>query len=327
MNGFTCKGKNGAGKSSRRSPHGFTLVELLVVIAIIGTLIALLLPAVQAAREAARRAQCANNLKQIALAIANYETSFLLYPPGRVGCDGHNFSGQCPLLENKVGTSGFVMLLPFLEQQALYELFDFDDGPWAYTSTWVDKNREAIARRVAGLVCPSSEASPHAQTTSIGSYYSTGDAEAAVGNYAFVAGSLSWVDDMSDAKYGNNGVFYYLASHRVRDVTDGLKNTMLVGEVTAPDLPNSSNIWTRSVRFMDCHRSTYNPINTPPGEGDVYTEYGLKVNGAFGSRHPGGAQFAFGDGHVAFLSENIDWLFYQALATRSGGEDIGGLRY
>ena len=113
-----------------RRNTAFTLVELLVVIAIIGILVALLLPAVQMAREAARRTECSNNLRQIGLALVQYEAANECYPPGRMGCDGMNFdvcAGDKGF--ERPGTSGFVMLLPMLEQQNLYdELGGFQKG-------------------------------------------------------------------------------------------------------------------------------------------------------------------------------------------------------
>ena len=107
---------------------GFTLVELLVVIAIIGILVALLLPAVQAAREAARRTQCQNNLKQLGLAALNHEGTHKHLPPGRMGCDGAA-NLNCSPGEWSRAASGFLPMLPFLEEPALYDSIDFDDGP------------------------------------------------------------------------------------------------------------------------------------------------------------------------------------------------------
>ena len=134
---------------------GFTLVELLVVIAIIGILVALLLPAVQAAREAARRVQCANNMKQIALALCAYETGYGVYPPGRVGYDKGSRGRK------EVGTSALVLILPQLELQNIYDLFNFRNGPWGYNSTWfLGTNAAAIAARPSVYVCPSDESPP-----------------------------------------------------------------------------------------------------------------------------------------------------------------------
>ncbi len=303
---------------------GFTLIELLVVIAIIGILIALLLPAVQAAREAARRAQCTNNLKQIGLALANYEVSFKCYPPGRVGCDGD--PSRCPAAASRVGTSALVTILPFMELQTLYDSFDFSDGPWTYNGTWVTKNADAIGQTVPTYLCPSDDSEPYANplTFATASHYNTQGREAATGNYSPVAGS-SGVTASSTVKYAGDGMFYYLKAHRIRDVTDGLSKTMFVGEVVASHTEESSNVWSRAVRLMDCQRTTYNPLNTKPGEPEYYSAYGFKVNAAFASKHPMGANFVFGDGHVDFITDNINLLTYRALSTRRGGEPIGNL--
>jgi len=300
-----------------RRRSGFTLVELLVVIAIIGVLIALLLPAVQAAREAARRMQCANHLKQIALGIASYETSCGMFPPGRVG---HDLAGTEPYTQ--VGTSGFVVILPQIEQQVLYDMFDFRDGPWTYTATWyLTTNGRAIGERPSVYVCPSDDSEPYAQTTVVGGAYVTDGKPAATGSYALVAGTIGAAGGLSQAmKYNNTGLFFYNTPLKVGDVTDGLSRTMFVGEVVEGHTLDSSNIWSRNLRAMDTSRSTSNPLNTWPGEPIYMTNYGLKVNGAFASRHPGGVNFAFGDGHVQFVEENIALDVYHSLATRDGGE-------
>jgi len=300
------------------SRRAFTLVELLVVIAIIGVLVALLLPAVQAAREAARRMECASNLKQIALAVNGYEGAYKVFPPGRVGYDGSASPGV-----HKVGTSGLVMILPYLEQQAVYDRFDFTDGPWSYSDDWYEgTNGDAIAQRPKVYVCPSDDSEPFSLDTVVGGTYEI-DGKAATGSYALVEGThgAGVKGTLYDAiKYDNTGVFYYIETMKVSDVTDGLNHTMLVGEVVEAHTLNSSNIWSRGLREMDTLRSTSNPLNTWPGEGVVITRYGLRVNGAFASRHPGGANFAFGDGHVEFLEENIALDVYRALSTRDGNE-------
>jgi len=97
---------------------------------------------------------------------------------------------------------------------------------------------------------------------------------------------------------------------------------MVLGEVVDGHTQNSSNIWTRAIRFMDCQRSTDNPLNSMPGSPVVTTQYGLRVNVAFASRHPSGCQFAFGDGRVAFLGESINPAVYMALSTREGDEAV-----
>jgi len=319
-------------RENRDSPRGFTLVELLVVIAIIGILVALLLPAVQAAREAARRMQCGNNVKQIALALASYEGSFGTYPPSRVGRDGSSGVNQ-----ERVGTSALVLILPQLELQATYDLFNFDDGPWVSGETgWyapTNSNRAALAQRPDVYVCPSDDSEPFtkrevAACTAWG--FTTENCPMATGSYATVAGTYGAgtigqgqpTITLTDAKSRNDGVFFYLSRIKIEDITDGLTSTIFVGETVENHTADSSNMWTKGNRETETHRSTSNSLNTWPGEGQCITSYGWRVNGAFASRHPGGANFGFGDGHVEFLEENIALYVYQALSTRARGEVV-----
>lgn len=314
----------------QRRPRGFTLVELLVVIAILGILTALLLPAVQAAREAARRMQCASNLRQIGQALLNYEVQLGRFPPGRIGCDGIGVEKRCDPQKPReyVGTSGFVMILPFLEKVDLYESFDFNLGPWIDATIWVRNNSEAIAARPKVFVCPSDDSEPFSEDPAFVPWYYTRGYPAATGNYAFVAGKYgAWNGLGGDSssflvKYGNTGVFVYKVSYCTRDITDGLSNTLFVGEVVDAHTLESSNIWTRGVREMDTMRSTSNPMNTKTGGPVFIDRYEIQVNGAFASRHPGASNFVFGDGRVRLLSEAIDMEVYQALSTRCGGELI-----
>jgi prepilin-type N-terminal cleavage/methylation domain-containing protein/prepilin-type processing-associated H-X9-DG protein len=311
-----------AARQRRFISAGFTLVELLVVIAIIGILVALLLPAVQAAREAARRAQCTNNLKQIVLAIANYESTSKTYPPGRMGCDcwTGNVCGNRPD-STRPGTSGFVMILPQMELQGLYDSFnDFQLGAvypatgcggTADTAGWNTGIAQYLLVRPKAYVCPSDTSEPNRGS-------------AATGSYALVHGSrgpTNGIDQML-VKHYNTGVFNYRTVYRTSDVTDGLSNTMFAGEVIEAHTADSSNRWLVGSRHTDSLRSTDNPLNTPPSTGVVVTLYGNRVNGAFASRHPNGAMFAFGDGHVNFFSENIDLTVYRALSTRAEGEAV-----
>lgn len=299
--------------------RGFTLIELLVVIAIIAILVALLLPAVQQAREAARRSQCKNNLKQIGLALANYEQTHQIYPPGRLGCDGIS-TGPCNGNPNytRVGISAFVLLLPELEASTLYQQFDPDLLAWGMGTAWVAPNKAALETRPPFMICPSDVSQPFLSAAS-------GAIDAATGSYALVHGTRGPSNGISPTmKVYNTGPFNYKTPYRARDITDGLSNTMFVGEVFESHTPESQNIWTVAGRHEHCLRTAENPINTPPGTGIVTAPYGVNLNGAFGSRHVGGSHFAFGDGHVAFLGENISLTIYKALATRQGGEVVDG---
>ena len=310
---------------NHKACSGFTLVELLVVIAIIGILIALLLPAVQAAREAARRMQCGSNMKQIALALVAYENNFGHFPPSRVGCDGS--SSYCNSAYERSGASGLVMILPQVEQQVIYDMFDFDAGPWipgSFGIDWLTTNANAIAQRPAVYVCPSDDSEPYSQKTLNTEGIDYANTPIATGSFALVAGSLGAEGGKAslEIKYENNGVFIYFYPMCSQDITDGLSKTMFVGEVVESHTNDSSNIWSYGNRELDIHRSTSNPLNTWPAEGATIDMYGLHINGAFASRHPGGANFAFGDGHVQFLGENIDFNLYQYLSTRADGENV-----
>jgi prepilin-type N-terminal cleavage/methylation domain-containing protein/prepilin-type processing-associated H-X9-DG protein len=300
-----------------RDRGAFTLVELLVVIAIIGILISLLLPAVQSAREAARRSQCTNNLKQLLLGIENYESARKRYPPGRNGCDGItnapcNGSATGP---HRNGGSGWLLVLPYLEMAALQETCTVATDPAkAPDDEYYTPTAQTLAERPDAFVCPSDSAEPF--------YKPTGTTQA-TGSYVFVHGKQGPDQGISGAmKVGNTGLFVYMKSFTKQECIDGLSNTMALGEVYDGHLDRWPNRWTLASRHEDNLRSTVNPINTPAGQGVTTSPYGVPLNGAMGSRHPGGAMFAFADGRVVFLRESISLTIYQALSTRKGGEAI-----
>jgi prepilin-type N-terminal cleavage/methylation domain-containing protein len=319
--------------------NAFTLVELLVVIAIIGVLVALLLPAVQAAREAARRMSCANNLKQIGLALHGYADTLLAFPPAIIGCDSGPQRGKpgepChdTMIEargfHRTGNSGFIGLLPYLELQNLFAQFDFKDGgPWQWVSGIQVKltpaNVAAVTTRPGVLVCASDLSMPDLEHTS---RPNTMGHRVAVASYAFMAGTyglqLPSPDDLDRTKLNNTGPFTYVHARSPAEMRDGLSNTLFVGEVIGSDTEASQNIWTYGFRYQSSFRSSNNPINTQPGKGlQVFSSWGTGVNGAFGSNHPGGAMFVIGDGSVRFVSDDIALAIYQALSTRKGGETI-----
>jgi type II secretory pathway pseudopilin PulG len=304
-----------------------------VVITIIGVLIALLMPAVQAAREAVRRASCANNLKQIALGLAHYQEATGLYPPGRMGCDGWT-GGPCSILGTPVpgskrpGTSGFLMILPQLEQEPLYRQFEpFAKGA-VYPSQPGDKAdgttdgwqttaiTQALAVRPSVFVCMSDRSEPMNGSCSTGSY-------------ALVQGSNgpTYGIDQVRVKHYNNGTFLYKTMRSPTDVRDGLSNTFFVGETIDAHTDESANCWAMGCRHLDSMRSTDNPLNTKPGTGTVIDLYGYKANGAFASQHPSGGQFAFGDGRVVFIADTIALPVYRALSTIYGEESVSGEDY
>jgi prepilin-type N-terminal cleavage/methylation domain-containing protein/prepilin-type processing-associated H-X9-DG protein len=308
--------------SASRGRSAFTLVELLVVIAIIGVLVALLLPAVQAAREAARRSSCQNNLKQIGLALHNHHDVFLQFPAGRFGCDGSG-PGDCGTLSAtsiyRGGSSGFVATLQYMELDTLYKTLGTVEAnvPWPTTdnTTWRVTNK-ALEQRPKVLVCPSDTAQPFVANTGAGPTLN-----AAIGSYAFVTGTNGPSQGISAAvKYTNTGLFVYRNPKRMAEITDGTSNTLAVGEVYDGHLANNQNIWSVGSRHTHCLRSTQNPINTKPGTGITYTDGSQLRNGAFMSRHPGGAQFLLADGSVRFLSQNVDIVPYRAASTIQGSE-------
>jgi prepilin-type N-terminal cleavage/methylation domain-containing protein len=305
-------------------PHcvrAFSLVELLVVIAIVGTLVALLLPAVQAARESARRATCSNHQKEVGLAILNYEASHGVFPAGRLGCDDsgetHDIAVCPPGLppEKKTGASGFVEILPQLEQRPLYDRLDVHQGGlWNRNvddlGWYRDRGKCRGVKEHLGLfVCPSEQAEPLSEVYA--------PVLASTSSYAFVHGSLGPNAPTEIAKFENNGMFLYVHRRLAKQVLDGLSNTMMLGEVTLSDTWESSNTWSYALVNADCLRNTANPLNTRPGAGQHLIE---RQNGAFSSWHPGGALFCYTDGHVGFVSEDVELAVYRGASTINGDE-------
>jgi prepilin-type N-terminal cleavage/methylation domain-containing protein/prepilin-type processing-associated H-X9-DG protein len=294
----------------------FTLIELLVVIAIIAVLIGLLLPAVQKVREAANRTKCSNNLKQIALAIAAYEQVNQRYPHGRYGCDGIN-TDVCydvPDVERN-GESGFVQILPMLEQDNIFKLFDPNDPPYSPIPTSITGNNLlGILSRPPMYKCPSDPSLPTFD------YFVTANITS---SYAFVHGKYGPDEGIADTmKMNNTGMFNYKRFHVLSELKDGTNGMMIVGETYQADSDESPNVWSNASRHEASLRSTCNPVNTLPGTGITTSPYGIPLNGAFGSHHIRGANFAFADGHVQFISNNIALDIYKAMSTKDGGESF-----
>lgn len=327
-------------RSSRRYHIGFTLVELLVVIAIIGVLVALLLPAVQAAREAARRIQCSNNMKQIGLGLLTFEGTYGAFPAGSFGSDSGSCSGdpgashgfpKNPNAPERSKYSGFVSILPQLELQNLQDQLDLDGqaiwraGSFGGDSRWRTPEKEiAIAQRPEVFVCPSDVAEP--QYSDPGSRFASYAAVPATGSYALCMGHrgpVGYGTTTCLAKWHNTGLFSYYHRIEMRRIEDGTSNTFAAGEVVDGHTPESGNIWTLAERYLHSLRSAEAAINTPPGIDGVeldasYAGFRPVVNGAFASRHAGGAQFVYADGHVEFIQEEIDYDLYQNLSTKNG---------
>ena len=304
----------------RRQHRGFTIIELLVVIAIIAILVALLLPAVQQAREAARRSACKNNLKQISLALHNYESTHRVFPPGYI----HKFgpSGTPEELANHAGLAWGAMLLPQLEQPNLYSTFDSN------VPVWDTVNLGARETSLNVFLCPSD---PY----SYGNFVVRDDTVDPVERYAAASYAANWGPsdtnvNLDDTPLQSQGVFYRNSSTRVRDILDGLSNTLAIGERTNGPIPGGTTGGGHAVFETAWSAAAREVTDFPDDHGHmVLFETQFRPNQAGGddkglsAPHAGMAQFAFCDGSVHAISENIDADVYNALATRAGGENVG----
>ena len=301
-----------------RSTRGFTLVELLVVIAIIGVLVALLLPAVQAAREAARRSQCSNNLKQLSLALHNYENTLGTLPPS--GIDSNQMSWV-------------VMLLPYFEQQNLFSQFNFNKGSWQAF------NRTTLVQgvRLKAIICPDLTTkadsysvfatTPDESTVSALHYYAVlgpNGPTAAGTNQPYIVQGVDQGFGFCAAQgaFGQgrwDGANVIPLNNPLRTFIDGTSNTLLLGEMAWPKYPYWRP-WTRGYypdsrgTLLYASKNVRNPINSKFS--DPWND------ASFGSLHPGGAMFSRADASVGFVRQNIDMVSYRALASRDGGEPL-----
>lgn len=290
--------------SHDRRRHGFTLIELLVVIAIISTLIGLLLPAVQKAREAAARMSCGNNLHQIGLALQMHESALGRMPPTRMGVGRATWA---------------VMILPQMEQDNLYR-------QWNIGRTYYEQNTTARLTGVRSFFCPSRRT---AVDTAHGSL--AGDIPSdpnwgpqthlpgALGDYAASIDRTGF-DFTSDTGPGTGGAFAMSTGFRLLDFPDGLSQTVLVGEKHVPQTKDGYGWW-------DCsqYNGDYHQCSTRVGS----VQYGLTTNPRdtgwkFGSRHTQVVPFLFGDGHVQNLAEFTDPRILEMLTQRADGQVIPG---
>ncbi len=268
-------------QASSGTRAGFSLVELLVVITIIGVLIALLLPAVQAAREAARRISCSNNLHQIGIGLQNYHLACGSFPPGAIEptflvSGGRQFAWSA-------------LLLPYLEQQPLWEMIDFSQPCYA------DANARAAATVVPTYLCPSTR-----RTSNLAEGRGASD-------YGGLYGEAIPPHPTDGSWTAENGMMVYDRAFRIADVLDGTSHTLIVSE----DAGWTDGQWINGLNVFD---QKY-PINYVPASPRL-------LENEIRSDHPGGANGAFCDGSARFLSETMELKTLKAIITRAGGEIV-----
>src|SRR5262245_3726424 len=316
---------------TRRAQRGFTLTEILVVIAIIAILIGLLLPAVQKVREAANRMKCANNLKQIALAAHTYHDNHWRFPTG--------VHSPVPVGDRPpAGTNLWIELLPHLEQGNLQKQWDYND----LRNNSAGGTNAVTAQVIPLLLCPSDRGKRQSLLTALGAP-SWGHGWYGLSSYGGNAGRRSHhAGPAPNYPYlTRDGIFWFDSCVCIADITDGTSTTFLFGEgfrhdptahrvtaILAPENPASlteSGRWGRvasnSGAMAQVTLSTPVRINyMMPPDGDRFALDDRAC--AFGSGHPGGANFAFADGHVRFVRDSTPLPTLQALSTRAGEEGI-----
>ncbi|PHS03224.1 MAG: prepilin-type cleavage/methylation domain-containing protein [Blastopirellula sp.] len=316
---------------------GFTLVELLVVIAIIGILIALLLPAVQMAREAARRMSCTNNLKQLGLALHNYHDTFGTFPSGYLANNVSTNDGW--QAEDGSGFAWGSLVLPFIEESALHDSLNFEGDSR-------DPANLALAHNhVSGFRCPSDAGDDHFEIDISGTEYEL-DVANYVGIYGY--GNVS----MRPGNPMGKGIFYRNSSTRMRDIIDGTSNTICVGEraqthdfVSGMDQVESHSTWyaavpgvSRPAGMMSGGMGGMGGMMEGPGSlvlGHVGQPAMMSMPAMhhtpsttnhivnFSSFHPGGINFVAVDGSVHFLTEIVEYDTFKHLGERADGKVLG----
>lgn len=297
--------------------RGFTLVELLVVIAIIGVLVALLLPAVQAARESARRMKCSNNLKQIGLALHMYHDNVNTFPPGAIVTNNLSWN---------------VLVLPYLEQGGIYGQFNFNLGAFngAPNQEGPGKNVHSTIRLPAYL-CPSSIVdiwATHPSSTLLDGRKTYAKHYYGVMGPKSAATAVAYEFDPAPAGQGGfalSGVLGRDSRVRLANVIDGSSNTLLAGEISKPGGDGAS--WVRGIAFgtttsaatgMSSSKNLNFGINVllTPNSANQFNDI------SFSSYHNRGAQFVMADGAVRYLSDNVNSAVYKAAGSRDGGESL-----
>ncbi|MEQ8846714.1 DUF1559 domain-containing protein [Botrimarina sp.] len=338
------------GRDLPARPGGFTLVELLVVIAIIGILVSLLLPAVQSAREAARRAQCVNQMKQIGLAILNYESANAELPPGSVtyglwgfrNPDLHPF--DCPRGEASQhdcsGENWMIESLPYLEQQALYDMYDHDE----HNLEVGDPDGDGLAnQRVRDSPLPNALCPTDAFANEWGGAIAAGSYKAVAGVITQDGRWINWtspydgaanpmVDDMKNV-WNRRGLFHNVgipgtSPSQMRHVIDGTSKTFMVGEFHATgDDPARPAYWALSQRWYARGEAFADPLLRSTDVdfclNNLVTAPKWACSRAFGSTHTGdGGNWLRVDGSVAFVTTVVNGEVYEALATIAGEDGL-----
>ncbi len=322
-----------------RSKMGFSLVELLVVIAIVGILLALLLPAVQAAREAGRRCQCANNVRQTALAVQQYATAHRVFPAGCV-IDASYRLRSTPwydvwheATEGNQGTSWMLMVLPYLEQSALYDQWDFHKN--------VKDNQALASTDISMFYCPSRRSGIRSgdrdlmfekwesggtdyggcMTRGNGFFNSSPFAESGQCGHFLSPHRTVFNSDGSNAGILAPNTFTPHAA-----VRDGLSNTLLVGELERSSIAQTLSVSTENCKALREDGWAAGGVNclfsTDRLSGGLVSPGSIN-NGFFesaGSEHPGGAHFAMADGSLRWIADHVDPILFEYLGSRADGE-------
>lgn len=337
-------------KSSRplsRYRVGFTLIELLVVIAIIAILIALLVPAVQKVREAAARTQCQNNLKQMGLALQSYHDVYKVFPPAKINSGSYGpYNGSNSYYPSKpyvYNHTGFVLLLPYLEQGALYQQYDFEypssncnwnTGGATLANGGINAgNATVVGTYLAVYHCPTDRFPPVENEAGTGPYART---NARRSNYLFNCGQTNDYSSnynpgtLQAGAFGNNG------AAKLVQIRDGTSNSIAIGESRQEHTYSGYGPYWGSGTHTAVQGYT-GPVwaaTLPPDGFNVNFPWGRLVDGytdrraylqyawGFGSWHTGGANFVFCDGTVRFIQDSISFPLFQALNTINDGQAV-----
>lgn len=317
---------------SRTSPRrGFTLIELLVVIAIIAILVALLLPAVQQARAAARSSQCKNNLKQIGVALHNYHDVQSVFPPATLNKGQCNSGTGNPLVQN---ATGWTMLLPFLDQTTIYDAYDHDQAAGHYTagalagtvvgSAVTSGNGALISQPLSVLTCPSETGNPYHPAN--GSHYVIANGSGLTGaktSYDFsVINDYYGCNGWSTRSFTTRRMFEDNSRCTFRDITDGTSNTVAIAETRFDVYNGEAPAWGfRGWVMIGIDFGTYG-INQTVYAG-VDRAPALASWAYSGSYHPGGCHILLADGSTRFVSELIDTTTRRNLASMADNQELG----